>query len=402
MRPRTEALIALGLLVVLAAIGALLGRSSGAAPDADRRTSTFLAGPEGARGLLEASRRLAIDVRRFRERPVNLAKLADRERRQALLILDPTFGFSAPEIGAVLEFARDADLVLAGEGAEGLMRCFGYQPERRFDSLRVASPGRVPGAGDPFVSRILVRTGIRDVVDSSRVEDVGTVSCRVPEVRDRETLLLTSREDIAAVRLTLENDREVFLFGDVAPFQNRNLRRTSAGPFVLGLLAGRYGGVIFEEYHHGFGPSGSLAGAAFHWSTTSPWGWAAWQLAVVGLLALLIGAVRFGPVRRVLTRKRRSPLEHVRALATALSAAGGHDEAIGAMVKGLRRRLAPTGVPSGGDWRAWLRRLDLSTASPRARAALTNLVSFTQPGQPARSVPSAAHAVEDLWQELKP
>ena len=399
MRPRTEALIALILLVVLAAIGALLGRSS-ESPDTDPRPSTFLAGPEGARALLEASRRLSIEVRRFRERPINLSRLADRDR-QALLVLEPTFAFSAPEIGAVLDFARSADLVLAGEGAESLMRCFGYQPERRFDSLRVAPPARQPGEGDPFVSRVLVRTGIRDVVDSSRMEDVGQVSCRVPEVRDRETVLQTSRGDLGAVRLTLTNGRHVVLFGDVAPFQNRNLRHTTAGPLVLGLLVGRYDRVVFEEYHHGFGPSGSLAGAALHWSTGSPWGWAVWQLAAVGLLALVFGAVRFGPVRRVLTRMRRSPLEHVRALATALSAAGGHDEAIGALVRGLRRRLAPAGLPTAGDWRSWLARLDFS-ATPAAHAALVKLQSYTQPGQPARSVPLAANAVEDLWQELKP
>ena len=250
--------------------------------------------------------------------------------------------------------------------------------------------------------RVLVRTGAPDVVDSSRVEDVGQVSCRVPPVAEREILLLTSRGDLAAVRLRLENGRQVVLFGDVAPFQNRNLRRTTAGPLVLGLFAGRYDRVIFEEYHHGFGPSGSLAGAAFHWSTRSPWGWAVWQLAVVGVLALVFGAVRFGPVRHAITRARRSPLEHVRALATALSAAGGHDEAIGAMVKGLRRRLAPCDQSATGDWRTWLRRLDLSTTSPRGRAALARLVSLTQPGQPARSVPLAAHAVEDLWLELKP
>lgn len=400
MRPRTEALIALGLLAVLAAIGALLGRSSGESPDQDGRASSFLAGPEGARGLLDASRRLSIEVRRFRERPINLSKLTNRDR-QVLVILEPTYGFSAPEIGAVLEFGRSTDLVLAGDGALGLMRCFGYQTERRFDSPRVAPPARHPGGGDPSVSRVLVRTGVRDVVDSSRTEDVGQVSCRVPEVRSRETLLLTSRGDLAAVRLTLANDRRVVLFGDGAPFRNRNLRRTSAGPFVLGLFVGRYQRIIFEEYHHGFGPSGSLAGAALHWSTRSPWGWAVWQLAAVGLLALVFGAVRFGPVRRVLTRGRRSPLEHVRALATALSAAGGHDEAIGAMVRGLRRRLAPAGLASTGDWRSWLARLGL-TATPRARAALGRLQSFTQPGQPARSVPLAAHAVEDLWQELKP
>jgi hypothetical protein len=215
-------------------------------------------------------------------------------------------------------------------------------------------------------------------------------------------LLRSTKGELAAVRLLLADGSQVFLFGDVAVLRNRNLRRTTAGSLVLGLLAGHYDQVIFEEYHHGFGPSGSLAGAALDWSRGSPWGWAVWQLALVGVIALLFGAVRFGPIRRVITRTRRSSLEHVRALATALSAAGGHDEAIGALIRGLRRRLAPAGARTGGDWRPWLEGLERAAGSPRAREAIAQLRGFTQPGQPARHVRLAAHAVEDLWQELKP
>jgi hypothetical protein len=393
MRPRTEALAAVLLLGVLATIGTLLGRATGEVPDTDSRPSTFLAGPAGSRGLLEASRRLGIAVRRFRERPVHLEPGADSARRM-LVILDPSAPFSPPEVGAVLRFASRADLLLAGAGAGTVIRCFGYRVERRLDTAQVLP--------DAFVSSVLVRSGEGVAVDSSRVEDVGRFACRIPEVREREVLLRTSRGDVAAVRLRLTNGHEVLLFGDVAPFRNRNLRRTSAGPFVLGLFAGRYDQIVFEEYHHGFGASGSLGGAALAWSRRSPWGWAVWQVAVVGVLALLFGAVRFGPARRVITRARRSPLEHVRALATALSAAGGHDEAIGAMVRGLRRRLAPAGFAPAGDWRPWLDRLAVSAGSPRAREALGRLQALARPGQASHHVRLAALAVEDLWQELKP
>ncbi|MGH7584549.1 MAG: hypothetical protein ACREL5_15145, partial [Gemmatimonadales bacterium] len=142
--------------------------------------------------------------------------------------------------------------------------------------------------------------------------------------------------------------------------------------------------------------------ATIAWSRRSPWGWAAWQLAGVGVLALLFGAVRFGPAIAVIGRQRRSPLEHVRALATALAAAHGHDEAIAAMVRGLRRRLTPRGLRRRGDWKGWLARLDRGHASPAARSAIDQLELLTQPGQPPASVLRAADAVEDIWENLRP
>ncbi|MGQ0703624.1 MAG: DUF4350 domain-containing protein [Gemmatimonadales bacterium] len=403
MRPRTEALLALGGLAAVATVAALLGRSGGGAPVSDRRPSTLLAGPEGARALLEAAQRLGISVRRFRERPLRLAQLEDGTR-QILVILDPSAPFSPPELEQVLRFTTGADLLAAGRRAGPLMRCFGYRVERRaFDSVRVRLSGPSPGPDDPWVQEVLVRTHEARAVDSSRLVDWGPFGCDVPAVSRREELLVDREGRVAAVRLTLAaSDRQVILAGDADLFRNRVLRETAAGPWALGLFHRRYDRIVFEEYHHRFGASGSLAQAALAWSGRSPWGWAAWQLGVVGLLALCFGAVRFGPARAGITRTRRSPLEHVRALAVALSAARGHDEAVAALVRGLRRRLVPAPGLTRGDWQSWLAGLDARAVSPRARAALATLRTLTRPGQPAESVHRAAHTVEDLWQELRP
>jgi hypothetical protein len=284
------------------------------------------------------------------------------------------------------------------------MRCFGYRVERKFaDSLRAAPPGAPVGPRAPWVHARLLRTGDSVYVDSSRVFDVARVACRVPPIRSVETLLIAGEHRTVALRLQRDDvDHQVILVADEDLFRNRALRYSDAGPFALGLFAGRYDRVVFEEYHQGFGASGSLAGATIAWSAGSPWGWAVWQAAAVGLLALLFGAMRFGPVRPAIPRTRRSPLEHVRALATALAAARGHDVAIGAIVRGLRRRLLPPGLRTRGDWRAWLQQLDRSSMTPRARDALARLDSLTRPGQPSSGVLRAANAVEDLWQELRP
>jgi hypothetical protein len=401
MRPRNEVGVAVLLLGALILVAALLGRQPAA--DRDERTSTFVAAPGGSRGLLDATIRLGIPVQRFRERSRGLAAVAP-SRRPVLVILAPSIPFSAPERSAVLSYGARADLVLAGKSAESLMRCFGYRVNRRFlDSVRIAPPGAGSGSRWPWVRATLVPTRRSVVVDSSRSADAERVSCAVPPIRAVDTLLRSEAGVPEAIRLRrADYPHDVILVADEELFRNRTLRRTDAGPFVLGLFVAAYDRVVFEEYHHGYGASGSLGAMAFEWSRASPWGVMVWQAAAVGVLALIFGAVRFGPSRPGIPRRRRSPLEHLRALATALAAARGHDVAIGAIVRGLRRRLVPPGLRTRGDWRLWLAQLARTTLPPRSQAALATLDTLTRPGQPSSSVLRAANAVEDLWEDLRP
>ena len=95
-------------------------------------------------------------------------------------------------------------------------------------------------------------------------------------------------------------------------------------------------------------------------------------------------------------------MEHVRALATALAAARGHDVAVRLMIQGLRRRLSRGGRPATGDADAWLATLRPSIRTDRGRHALEALTATTHRPQDAESVLVAANAVETLWEELKP
>jgi hypothetical protein len=401
MRPGREVALALGLATLLLVGAALLGRRGEGKVDPDFRPSTFLSGPAGARGLLDALVRMRIPVQRFRKRSLQLAALP-LPSRSALVILAPTVPLSGPDRAEILALLPRVDLILAGRRTEPLIRCFGYRVARRIlDSSQVALPGIVPGGDAPWVRATLVPTGQRVVTDSSRAMDAERISCVIPEDQRVDTLLATEAGRPVAVRIH-RGSAVAVLVADEDLFRNRALRRSGAGPWVLGLFEGRYRQVIFEEYHHGFGTAGSLGALAIGWSFGSPWGWLIWQAAAVGTLALLFGAIRFGPAEPGIPRRRRSPLEHLRALATALRAQRGHDVAIGAIVRGLRRRLAPPGLRSRGDWRGWLAQLPRSTATPRARAALAQLDDLTRPGQPSSGVLRAANAVEDLWEDLKP
>ena len=183
---------------------------------------------------------------------------------------------------------------------------------------------------------------------------------------------------------------------------NRALRETPAGELVLGLVAGQHDRVIIDEYHHGFGPGGGMLAAVRAWSTRSPWGWMLWQLLAVAVIALLAGAFRFGPARRAIERRRRSPLEHVRALATALAAARGHGGAVGLLGQGLRRGLAPPRAARKSDTLPWDAARPSRVRTPQSRSAVAALQSLMHGPVGADGVRRAALAVEDVWQDLKP
>jgi len=400
MQTRTEVLVGLASLAALLGAVALATREGGTVAAPDLRPSTFVSDPAGAEGLLDALNRLGVATRRFRDRPTRLAALGDSAGRMLVILdPDPSQPLSAPEVAAIFRFSSHADLLLAGTGANPLLRCFGYEAKRSlFDSVRVV------GTDEPVprTDAALVETHQPVVMDTSRIADFAPVTCKVPAYRSAVTLLTSARGPVAVRLVRQDNGHTVLLIADAGLLRNATLRNTAAGPFVLGLIAGQDREVIFDEFHHGYGRSGSLLSASLAWSRQSPWGWIVWQLVVVATLALVFGAVRFGPAVAGISRRRRSSLEHVHALANALSAAHGHDQAIAALVRGLQRRLAPTALRGRTDWREWVHHLAARNTSPGLDAPLATLESLTTPGQPAASVLRAAGAVEELWQKLRP
>ncbi len=398
MRPRAELAIATALLIVLGVGVAALGNRRAGSTDEDPRRSTYLAGPSGAQGFAEALTRLGIRVERYRHPSETLDTLARKPSRTLVAVLGP----SLPLEPAEARFLSGApfDVLLAGGGAQRAFRCLGYAVLwRRGRSATASAPS---GSQSMMVRAELVHHLAQSVVDSSELADGRLVTCVVPTATRVDTLLRTASGRAVAVRLSLAKDRAVTLVADDRIFSNRELRETDAGPLALSWVVPRYDRIVIDEYHHGYEASGSLVGATLNWSFRSPWGWMAWQLAVVGLIALLAAGVRFGPIRTAVQRRRRSPLEHVRALATALAAARGHDVAVGLMVQGLRRRLSRHGAPIRSDLDIWLENLSPTIRSNRGREALVKLTALIR-GQPdSEGVLQAADAVETLWEELKP
>ena len=398
MQPRTELALGTALVLVLAVGAGALGERRAGQTDVDDRRSTFLTGPAGARGYAEALGRLGVRVEPFRRPPSSLD--AAPGPRTLVAFLGPSRDLSPREGAAVA--GLHADLLLAGRGAAAALRCLGYEIRPRLrDSLDVQPPpGGEPGPW-PRVRATLERRRTDVAVDSADGEDAAPVTCRAPAARRVDTLLRTTRGPVV-LRAELDDGRTVTLVADDRLFENRALRHTGAGPFALGLVVPRYRRIVVDEYHHGFDASRSLAGATIDWTLRTPWGWGILQLAAAGVLALLAAGVRFGPIRSGIERRRRSPLEHVRALATALAAARGHDVAVGLIVQGLRRRLSRAGRALRGEIGPWLEGLAPAVRTPRGRMALDSLTAITRRPASAEDVLQAADAVETLWEELTP
>jgi hypothetical protein len=399
MQPRTE--LALGTALVLAlAVGAgVVGLGRERLTDADSRRSTFLAGPSGARGFAEGLERLGVRVETYRRPVATLDSVAGL--RTLTAFVGPTQYLDAREGRGLAGLRRD--LLLAGPGASAAIRCLGWDVRPRVrDSLPVTPPPGAEARRFPAADAVLMPRASSEVVDTSEAEDGAPVTCTAPAVRTVDTLLRTTGGRVVALRAVLDDGRTMTLVADDALFTNRALRETAAGPFALGLVVPRYDRVIMDEYHHGFNASRTLGGATLDWTLRSPWGWGILQLVAVGVLALLTAGVRFGPIRAGVERRRRSPLEHVRALATALAAARGHDVAVGLIVQGLRRRLAGAGHPLRGGIRPWLDDLAPAVRTPRGRTALDTLTAITRRPASAHDVLSATDAVETLWEELTP
>ena len=403
------ALVALFLLAVAVAIVAGLRNTLGGAEGGP--PSAFLAGPDGAKAVYDVLLRLGRPVERRRTPLYDLTRV--RRPPALFVVVDPPDDLTAAELEQVVRYVRSGGAVLAAGDGGGITRCTGWDADAVFlkgyagDSQTVQQP--VSALELPSVTAVLrpldsLLTGqsadTRRRVRRSLDRESG---CSGLAVAEQDTLLRTEQGKPVILRLRYPGGGMVTLAADPGYFRNRAWRTTDVPAFAVPLLTpATRGRVTWDEYHQGFGRGGSLEGAVLDWLARTPAGWALLQLAAVGLVALAVAAVRFGPARSVIDRRRRSPLEHVEALAVSLQGAGGVDTAVALIVAGLRRRLGRAGVVQPDEQRAWLSTLELALPTTRARDAVRRLQQAeTQPGGAERAL-VAAQALEDVWEELRP
>jgi hypothetical protein len=380
MRKHTELRVIILLAVLLGAVG-LLGRA--AAPPGtsrDPRLSTRLTGPMGASAFRAALTRLGTDVSEWRRPLFELGRAAPPDRRVLFAVLAPAGSLTRPEIRNARDWVAHGGSLLLG-GGTGIEACFGYTIEAS-DSAR-QSVNEVIGAPTATPDQVPVpRSSLRRL---DRDEQAKVTACPLlaPDSAER---LWRNGYAAGAVRLHYRSGGEALLVADPRIFRNSTLRNTDAGPMLLDWVLARHPrALVVDEYHQGFGRAGSLPGAVVQRIWNTPIAWLFLQLLVAGALVVGLAAVRFGPERPAIDRRRRSPLEHLDALASGLERTHSSQTAIELIRAGLKRRLGTRGLGIGD------RATIPHPPSPAPIARQT----------PDMQVMHAATEVEDLWESLK-
>src|SRR5690242_2791826 len=405
-----------GLAALLAAaVGTAVAAGSLARTPASEleNASTFLTGPSGAKGVYDVMARMGRPVARRR---INLFDLVtDSAVRPAILIeADPEQGLESGEMTQVAEFLRRGGTVVAGGDGGGIVRCAGWSAIGTFslglhrDTMPIAPvPGfALPGVRSYLRQRPARNAGTDSTFGANPIAELNETRCPLIAATSIDTLVRTYSGHPIAVAERIAGGGHLVLLADDGWLRNRAWRTTGVPDYVLPLLTpGASGGQVqWDEFHQGYAQGGSLWGAAWSWLMHTPAGWVIDQLAVVLLLWLAVTAVRFGPARPAIDRRRRSPLEHLEALAAGFEGAEGNRTVLNLIVAGLQRRLSRTGHEPGGAKpdEEWIAALALAMPTAQGRGAVRRLrEAFTKPGDDER-VLAAANSVEDVWEELRP
>ena len=358
MRPRTELGLAAGLLLVLG-VGrrSLVGSRRTRPAPTSRPARPTSPGPAAPARFAEALERLGVEVERFRRPTAALAMPDSSGEGEVVAVLGPADSAQRGR-GAHL-LGLPVDLLLAGDNSASAIRCLGYQvvaPEvdrpggnqgaagrgRPSGASGLGRAGAAPGAADRGLRRLrraegdLRRAGAdpgrHAAPDGARPAGGGPAAvlrrpggdARGRRPRSSGTARCGTRRPVRSCSGSWRRATAGWWWTSTTTAIRRPARW--AAPRSAGAPA-----------RPGDGRAGSSPPSAC--SRCSRRG---------------CGSARCG---RAIERRRRSPMEHVRALATALAAARGHDVAVRLMIQGLRRRLSRgAAAPTRGDLESLARR----------------------------------------------
>jgi hypothetical protein len=292
--------------------------------------TSFASDPGGARGFFETTRRLGWPTTRLLDRfegPLDSAAI--------YVVLRPMVPPTSREVAAVLDAVR--------RGA-GLLIVPGFR------SVFSDSLGLVTLPLPPF--------GV-ELVDSTAWDTLGVVepSPRWPlsvlrikdDAPDTSIIMLAVREEDSeadsilpvVVGMPLGRGR-VAVMSHGGVFANAVFRDDSNAILPVRLLEwvapGQRPPVVFAEYHQGHGRHASVMKTIRGELANTPGGRAVLQLLLAAGLLLLAAGVRPIAPRARVRSERRSPLEHVGALAHAYAEVHATRTALRRLIRGLRRR----------------------------------------------------------------
>ncbi|HZS60935.1 MAG TPA: DUF4350 domain-containing protein [Gemmatimonadaceae bacterium] len=393
LRPR----IALPILAAVMVATLLLAPSDEITPlNRSGPLTTTSTTPAGAKGLYEIAQRLGWPVSR---RHRSFMERLDSNR--VYLVLDPPVTPLAAETHQLLDAVRrGAGLVyIASVGSQ------------MDDSLHVR-----PGGGNTMVPL----TDRPDLVEPCPAHDPGSPAInwfddsvhlyglgRTRAWPEDTTLFVTVESDTsrtvrlpAAVGWPLGAGRVVIL-SDPDLLRNDVIRRCRWGLGIEAMRMIAYAAgdqrkmLVFDEYHFGKRASADVIGAATDFLTDTAPGNTILQIAVAGLILLMVMAWR--PVVPVGEKRieRRSALEHVEALARAYSRVGATRTAVRRLIRGLRRRHARKAL---GNDEAYLK--GLAAQNPRLAGDVQRVLSGVHEEITPAELLAVGRAVDHIDQVL--
>jgi hypothetical protein len=354
---------ALGLLFLVVALLSTLATPQ-RSESTDPRPSSFLTSDGGTRALHDLLGRLDIKTGR------RLTPFADADSLAGTLVMvAPTDGISPAELHELAQWIRGGGTLLyaAGPWDSDVRDSLGL----RVLTLQGDSLTRWNGRDSAVSARALGHpwTAGLDRVDGFR----RTLDPRSPALlRPGAVTVLAIGKRPAAAAFPLGRGR-VVAWSDSRPLANDTLRASGAAPVFARMAAELSRGgrtVYFDEYHHGYRGGGSAVAGTLRFLRDRPWGHAAVQWLVVAAGLLLLAGRRFGAPVQPLPARRRSPLEHVEALAGAYRQGGARRTARRLLLAGLARRMGRRAPREGAGERETLEKLTGFAGAGPAAAAL--------------------------------
>lgn len=342
LRPRVVFSI-LALVVVLAVLLAPAPEPGIAEPN----LTTYSVAPNGARGLHDLAARLGWPVSRRLE-PFRGA--VDSAATYAVLM--PPIELTSGEVGSLLAAVRSgAGLVIIPREGSPIADSLGLRRSRvaiplstspddhDADEADTAEVDRerpaAPDTGEVVRRAELYDMELRHVLEATRPLPIDTtVFLRGRRVNDSSLRPAVLGRPLGRGRVVAVADPAILL--------NDTMRDSGFAVLPIRLLEwaspGAGAPIVFAEFHHGFGRHASLTRTVARGITHAPLGRAVGVLAIAALVLVVSQAIRPMPPIARQRIERRSPLEHVTALARAYEQIGATRTTVRSLVRGLRRR----------------------------------------------------------------
>ncbi|HKW47083.1 MAG TPA: hypothetical protein VJN70_06545 [Gemmatimonadaceae bacterium] len=379
-RRRKRRWIALAAVLSLIVVAALLMPEVVGGRTGDSRLTTFSTNPQGAKLIFEVASRLGWRVARW-----TAGGMIEADRRTIIGVLAPVEPLGAVETHNLLEHVRSGAALIyvmnSGTPLDDSLRVKRsvfdgiYEPA----AAGIAEAPRVAGASDTLQAR---HYGVaqRDTSKKDDEETEASVECANAQPNGGalalwpdQTIHLYRFEwagprpagTVVFARASLDRSRDstrgaslaaagfpegrgrVVVISDADVLRNDVLRVCRWGIDVVAVRMLEYLSVgevrrdhlLFDEYHQGFGTHPGTMRAIFDYLSRAASGHVLLQAMLGGLVLLLALGPRALPAYDAERIERRSPLEHVTALAQAYGRVGGTRTATSRLLRGVRRRV---------------------------------------------------------------